>query len=63
MKKLNKICLKKRYWGYCFRCNQENKLQELILRAYSVSFEDITDERWTLGRKNRRNKLWIKDTY
>ncbi len=34
MKKLNKICLKKRYWGYCFRCNQENKLQELILRAY-----------------------------
>ncbi|PWF94715.1 hypothetical protein SMSE_01390 [Spiroplasma poulsonii] len=30
MKNLNKICLKQKYWGYCSKCNQENKLQELI---------------------------------
>ncbi|WP_342256283.1 hypothetical protein [Spiroplasma endosymbiont of Poecilobothrus nobilitatus] len=55
MKKLNKTCLKQRYWGYCFHkeCNnQENKLQELMLRAYPVSFEDMTDEQWALGKKN-----------
>ncbi|WP_400248814.1 hypothetical protein [Spiroplasma sp. ald] len=47
-----KICLKKRYWGYCSKCNQENKLQELILRAYPVPFEDMTDEHWALGKQN-----------
>lgn len=52
MKKLNKICLKQKYWGYCFKCNQENKLQELMLKSYPVSFENMTDEQWALGRKN-----------
>ncbi|GAA6238571.1 MAG: hypothetical protein SPLM_06880 [Spiroplasma phoeniceum] len=52
MKKLNKTCLKKRYWGYCFKCNQENKLQELMLKSYSVSFENMTYEYWALGKHN-----------
>ncbi|WP_348735518.1 hypothetical protein [Spiroplasma endosymbiont of Ammophila pubescens] len=29
-----------------------NKLNQLMLRAYSVSFEDMTDEQWALGKKN-----------
>ncbi|WP_425378831.1 hypothetical protein [Spiroplasma endosymbiont of Polydrusus pterygomalis] len=51
MKKLNKICLKQRYWGYCFHkeCNKENKLNELMLKSYSVSQEDIIDEHWALN--------------
>ncbi|UZQ30680.1 MAG: hypothetical protein OHM56_03900 [Spiroplasma phoeniceum] len=53
MKKLNKICLKQRYWGYCFRCNKENKLQELILGAYPVSFEKMTDDLWALGLRKK----------
>lgn len=54
MKKLNKICLKQKYWGYCFHkeCNQENKLQELMRKSYSVSFEDMADEQWALGKQN-----------
>lgn len=52
MKKLNKICLKQKYWGYCFKCNQENKLNELMLKSYPVSFEDMTDEHWALGKQN-----------
>lgn len=56
MKKLNKICLKQKYWGYCSKCNKENKLQnklqELMRRSYSVSFEEMTDEHWALGKKN-----------
>ncbi|WP_348736457.1 hypothetical protein [Spiroplasma endosymbiont of Ammophila pubescens] len=52
MKKLNKTCLKQRYWGYCSKCNQENKLNELMLKNYSVSFENITDEHLVLGKKN-----------
>ncbi|WP_425377720.1 hypothetical protein [Spiroplasma endosymbiont of Polydrusus pterygomalis] len=54
MKKLNKICLKQRYWGYCFHkeCNKENKLNELMLKSYPVSQEDITDEHWALNNKN-----------
>ncbi len=58
MKKLNKIFLKQKYWGYRFykECNQENKLQELIRKSYSVSFKDMTDEHWALGRKRiKRN--------
>ncbi|WP_338992544.1 hypothetical protein [Spiroplasma endosymbiont of Seladonia tumulorum] len=53
MKKLNKTCIKKRYWGYCFHkeCNQENKLSELMLKSYSVSFENIADEHWALNTK------------
>lgn len=38
MKKLNKKTI--------------NKLNELMLRAYPVSFEDITDEHWALGKQN-----------
>ncbi|WP_158613831.1 hypothetical protein [Spiroplasma endosymbiont of Megaselia nigra] len=43
-----KICLKQLYWGYCFQkeCNQKNKLQKLMRKSYSVSFEDMTDEHW-----------------
>ncbi|WP_338966501.1 MULTISPECIES: hypothetical protein [unclassified Spiroplasma] len=52
MKKLNKICLKQKYWGYCSKWNQENKLQELMRKSYPVSFEDMTDEHWALGKKN-----------
>ncbi|WP_338954932.1 hypothetical protein [Spiroplasma endosymbiont of Polydrusus cervinus] len=54
MKKLNKIYLKQRYWGYYFHkeCNKENKLQELMFRSYPASFEDMTDEQWTLGKNN-----------
>lgn len=28
------------------------KLNELILRSYPVSKEEITDEHWALGKKN-----------
>lgn len=52
MKKLNKFCLKQRYWGYCSKCNKENKLNQLMLRSYPVTFEDMSDEQWALGRKN-----------
>ncbi|WP_253301788.1 hypothetical protein [Spiroplasma endosymbiont of Phyllotreta cruciferae] len=52
MKKLNKICLKQKYWGYCFKCNIENKLQKLMLKSYPVSFEDMTDKHWALGKQN-----------
>lgn len=53
MKKLTKICFKQKYWGYCFKCNQENKLNELMRKSYSVSFfENMTDEHWALGIKN-----------
>ncbi len=38
MKKLNKKTI--------------NKLNELMLHSYSVSFEDMTDEHWALGKKN-----------
>ncbi len=30
----------------------ESKLQELMLRAYPVSFNNINDEHWTLGKNN-----------
>ena len=30
----------------------ESKLQELMLRAYPVSFDNINDEHWALGKKN-----------
>ncbi|WP_338990049.1 hypothetical protein [Spiroplasma endosymbiont of Seladonia tumulorum] len=52
MKKLNKTCLKQRYWSYCSKCDQKNKLQELMLKSYPVSFEDMTDEHWALGKQN-----------
>ncbi|UZQ29191.1 MAG: hypothetical protein OHM56_08195 [Spiroplasma phoeniceum] len=52
MKKLNKICLKQRYWWYCSKCNQENKLQQLMVKSYPVSFEEMTYEHWALGKKN-----------
>lgn len=39
MKKLNKNCLKQKYWNYCFKCNQE----KLILKNYSLSFENKVD--------------------
>ncbi|WP_158500819.1 hypothetical protein [Spiroplasma kunkelii] len=44
---------KKRYWGYCFKCYQENKLNELMCKSYLVSQDEITDEHWALNtRKN-----------
>ncbi len=46
-----KICLKQRYWGYCFKCNKENKLQKLMLRSYPISQNDIVDEHWALNTK------------
>ncbi len=52
MKKLNKICLKQKYWGYCSKCNQENKLQKLMFKSYAVSFEEMNDEHWALGKQN-----------
>ncbi|ALA98088.1 hypothetical protein SKUN_001213 [Spiroplasma kunkelii CR2-3x] len=52
MKKLNKTCIKKRYWAYYFKCNQENKLNELMRKSYLVSQDEITDEHWALGKKN-----------
>ncbi|WP_348735264.1 hypothetical protein [Spiroplasma endosymbiont of Ammophila pubescens] len=54
MKKLNKTCLKQRYWGYCFHkeCNQENKLNELMRKSYLVSFKNMTDEHWALGKQH-----------
>ncbi len=54
MKNLNKICLKQKYWGYFFKFNQENKLQELMITSYSVLFEDMTDKNWALGKKIRK---------
>ncbi|AXF96564.1 hypothetical protein [Spiroplasma phoeniceum] len=51
MKNLNKTCLKKRYWGYCFKCNQENKLNELMGKSYLVSQDEIADEHWGLNTK------------
>ncbi|KAF0850151.1 hypothetical protein [Spiroplasma poulsonii] len=53
MKKLNKICLKQKYWGYCSKCKQENKLQELMRKSYSVSFENVSDEHWALGLRKK----------
>nr|CAK98663.1 hypothetical protein SPICI03_198 [Spiroplasma citri] len=38
MKKLNKKSI--------------SKINELMLRSYPVSFEDITDEHWALGKTN-----------
>jgi hypothetical protein len=29
-----------------------NKLNELMLKSYSVSFEDMTDNHWALGKQN-----------
>ncbi|AXF95248.1 hypothetical protein [Spiroplasma phoeniceum] len=51
-KYINETCLKKRYWGYCFKCNQENKLNELMRKSYLVSQDEITDEHWALGKQN-----------
>ncbi|GAA6238789.1 MAG: hypothetical protein SPLM_09040 [Spiroplasma phoeniceum] len=35
MKKLNKTCLKQRYWGYCFHkeCSKENNLNLIVIVA------------------------------
>ncbi len=38
MKKLNKKTI--------------NKLNQLMLKSYAVSFEDMTDEHWALGKQN-----------
>ncbi|WP_272951842.1 hypothetical protein [Spiroplasma citri] len=36
-------CLKKRYWGYCFKCDKQNK--------YIPTHNEITDEHWALNTK------------
>ncbi|ALA98199.1 hypothetical protein SKUN_001330 [Spiroplasma kunkelii CR2-3x] len=48
-----KLCFKKRYWGYCFKCNQENKEEiENRLIKYTLSHDEITNEHWALGKQN-----------
>ncbi|WP_281268831.1 hypothetical protein [Spiroplasma phoeniceum] len=39
-----KICLKQKYWGYCFKCDKQDK--------HIISQDEITDEHWALGKKN-----------
>ncbi|ALA97826.1 hypothetical protein SKUN_00939 [Spiroplasma kunkelii CR2-3x] len=45
-----KLCLKKRYWGYCFTCNKENEEEiENRLIKYTLGQDEITHEHWALN--------------
>ncbi|ALA98457.1 hypothetical protein SKUN_001599 [Spiroplasma kunkelii CR2-3x] len=49
-----KLCLKKRYWGYCFTCNKENEeeIQNRLIK-YTLGQDEIIHEHWALNtRKN-----------